>query len=83
MRACVALTLMLQSSVAGAEEWVVVRKPHDVSAPNILAFSIIVKSYDCDKQSLHEDSTEFHMIGGSVHTVNSSKWPQWLSRAGS
>jgi hypothetical protein len=27
MRACIALTLMLQSSVASAEEWVVVRKP--------------------------------------------------------
>jgi hypothetical protein len=117
MRGLIALALVLVSTAAGAEEWVIVRKPtdpgqaglpsilvdsasivvlnngirrasvkidfladgrqHDASGLASLAFTIVVKSYDCGKRMLHEESTEFHNSDGSVHTIDSSNSPKW------
>jgi hypothetical protein len=117
MRELIAITLLLISNAAGAEEWVVVRKPsdpgqaglpsilvdstsiailddgirratvkidflangrqHDPSGPTMLASIIVVKSYDCVKRMMHEESTEFHNIDGSVHTIDTSHDPKW------
>src|ERR1700722_2350569 len=117
MRGLIALALVLLSTAADAEEWVIVRKPtdpgqaglpsifvdsasivvlnngirrasvkidfladgrqhHALSGPALLAFVIVVKSYDCGKRVLHEDSTEFHISDGSVHTIDSSNNPK-------
>ena len=117
MRGLIALTLVLLSTAAAAQEWVIVRKPtdpgqaglpsilvdtasivvlnsgirrasvkidfladgrqHDLSGPTFLAFLIVVKSYDCGKRLLHDDSTELHNSDGSFHTIDSSNWPKW------
>ena len=115
-RAWVALTLVLLSSAALAEEWIVLRKPPETRTapagifvdsssieildggirrarvkidflsrrvdfeefgPKAVSFTILVKSYNCEKQLTHEVSTESHQIDGSVQTSNSSKDPKW------
>lgn len=52
-------------------------RQHNLSAPTFLAFIIVVKTYDCGKRMLHEDSTEFHDSDGAVHTIDSSSNPKW------
>ncbi|HEY2685058.1 MAG TPA: hypothetical protein VGI93_16180 [Steroidobacteraceae bacterium] len=52
-------------------------RQHDLSGPAFLAYMTVVKSYDCGKRMLHEDSTEFHNSDGSTHTIDSSSNPKW------
>jgi hypothetical protein len=118
MRESIALAvLLLLSTAATAEDWVVVRKPsdpgqaglpsilvdltsivildngirrarvkidfladgrkHEQSAGNVLTAMILVKSYDCDKRMIHEESMESQDMDGSVHTIDLSHNPKW------
>jgi len=45
--------------------------------PKVLSFSIWVTSYDCEKQTLRDESVELHRIDGSVQGFNSSNEPKW------
>lgn len=117
MRMFIALSLVVASNEARAEEWVVLRRPPETAdsapagisvdstsieilktgirrarvkidflsrrvafekfGPTVLSFTILVKSYDCEKQLTHEESLEMHRIDGSVQASDLSKEPKW------
>ena len=58
-------------------DWLADGRQRDLSGPTFLAIMTMVKTYDCARRMLYENSTELHFSDGSSRTFVSSTNPAW------
>lgn len=75
---CASAGIAIYRGATTKSDFVTDERQHDLSGPKFPAFIIVVKSYDCGKRLLHEESTEIHNSDGSTLPVHTSNDPTWL-----